>query len=134
MATDAEKQVYPNATPDGKTIPYDIGRPLGSWIASFLSASASAGLAFPTDWELVVLYATENCMIHFAEDEGDAEAEVATGTVLEDHQFVPKFTPISIILPYNGFSVRGLGANGTLYIQAYKRWQGVSINALMGQQ
>lgn len=128
MATEAEKSVYPNSTPSGEAIPYDVGEPKGLWITPFATA-ASAEKELPVSWEdqIVVLYATEDCVIAF----GDSVTLNLNQDVEKlDHQLIPRQTPVSIKLPARKFKTIRISADGLLYIQRYRRWQALSTEEL----
>lgn len=120
--TQAEEQVYPLATPEGKDIPFDVGDPIGLFITAF-TTGASAEKTLPTGFQIGVLYSTADMVIAFG-----------TGVTLNltpdvekvDHQFVPAGTPVSIHFPASAFKTIGVATSGTLYIQGYRRWKALS--------
>lgn len=121
----AGDQVYPLSTPDGKQIPYDLGEPTGLWITAFVAA-ASAEKTLPSGWEIVVLFANADCVVAFGED---VTLNLNVDEEKVNHQYVPAFTPISIKLPSLKFKTIRVSEDGTLYIQKYRKWQGLTNQA-----
>lgn len=126
MAT--EQQVYPLGVPPGNVVPFDLGDPIGLFITS-IADTASALRTMDDEWELVVLYATAQCIIAFG---ADPTLTIAENAVKEDHQIIPEYFPIAIKLPDHRFKVIGTeaGVTGKLYVQAYRRWQALTTEAL----
>lgn len=61
MAVD-DKQRYPQSTPDGEAIPFEIIRPLGLILVAF-SSVASANITIPAGAGFLVLRADADCLI-----------------------------------------------------------------------
>lgn len=121
--------VYPHSEPTGKAIPFDVGEPTGLYITAFVAA-ASAERTLSAAWEIVVLYATEDCVIGFG---SGVTLTLAQDVVKANHQFVPKQTPVSVKLPSNLFKVIRVSADGILYVQNYRRWQALSTELLQAR-
>ena len=120
MTTEAEESAYPLADPRGVPIPFDIGDPEGLWIAA-IGVAASSEKTLPSGWEIVVLYATQDCVIGFG---NNITLNLTADVEKADHQMVPAGYPVTIRLPSLKFKVIGTVA-GTLYIQKYRRWKAV---------
>jgi len=127
VTTEVERATYPLGAPPGIPIPFDIGEPKGLFITS-IGSSASALKTLTSTWEVIVLYATVDCVVAFG---SDPTLNLTEDTVKTDHQFVPAHSPVTIKLPDYRFKVIRIGAeDGKLYVQNYRRWQALTTEAL----
>lgn len=128
MTTEAEKSVYPLATPSGDSIPYDVGDPDALWISDF-TAAASAEKELPATWldSICVLYASEACVVGFVDT---LTLNLNVDTEKTKHLLLPKETPTSIKIPNRKFKMIGVSAAGKLYIQKFRRWQALTTETL----
>lgn len=124
--TEAEKSTYPLATPTGESIPFDIGLPEGLMLVDFVTA-ASGEKILPSDWEVVVFFATEYCVIAFGTG---VTLDLTRDVAKVNHAIIPKETPVSLKVPDAKFKVIRWTTDGTLFIQKYRRWQALATEVL----
>jgi hypothetical protein len=112
--------LYPHSAPDGTPIPFDIVRPLGL-IRQDFTAVASAEIAIPTNAELLLLMATQECLMQL----DGVVAIPANGVHTLGLIAIPGAT--AVVIEPNGaltFSVIRLGSDdGTLYVQTITKWK-----------
>lgn len=121
---------YPLSTADGQAIPLDVIRPNSSVSISFITSAGSTALSLPASVEIMVVYATQDCLIQFATSAAAATAYV-NGTIKTDSIFVPASTlmVISPIPEKVSFSIRGITADGNAYINFLEKWSGMSLQS-----
>lgn len=118
---------YPLSDPAGKAIPFDVGDPfLGLFSCTFATA-ASAEKTLGADWEIAVFWATEDCVVAFG---AGVTWSGAHDVVRANHLLVPRKTPTSIRLTTNKFKVARVSTDGVLFVQSFRRWQGISTETL----
>lgn len=121
---------YPLATADGQSIPLDVVRPNSSVQRSFTTGAGSTALSLPASTEVMVVYTDKDCLIQFA-----ASAAVATayvdGTIKADSFFIPASTLVvlSPIPEKPSFSLIGIAAAGTAYINFLEKWSGMALQS-----
>lgn len=118
--------LYPHSAPDGTPIPFDIVRPHGLIITPF-AAAAIDNIPIPASAELLVIQATHDCIIAI----GAAATVPAPGAFAANHFYI---TPgVTWILDHNAAAVFGVirasTSDGTLYINAVKKWKDLRKSA-----
>lgn len=121
---------YPLATADGQAIPLDVVRPNSSVQIALLTGAGSAALSLPTSTEVMVVYATQDCLIQFATTAAAATAFVA-GTIKTDSIFIPASTIIvlSPVPEKTSFSLIAISAAGSAYITFLEKWSGMALQS-----
>jgi hypothetical protein len=121
---------YPLATADGQAIPLDVVRPNSSVMRSFTTAAGSAALSLPVSTEVMVIYTDKDCIIQFAASAAVAAAYV-DGTIKADSFFIPSSTIVvlSPIPEKPSFSLIGIAAAGTAYINFLEKWSGMALQS-----
>lgn len=115
-------QRYPLSTPEGVAIPLDIMRPYG-YLRKGFSTVVSSNIPIPDELEIVLLYATEDCLVTFG---GNAEASV-DGIMQLNTVFIPKDMRICVAPTSTFFTVRGDALSGQLSVQFIDKWAGLVI-------
>lgn len=119
---------YPQSTPGGEPIPFEIIRPLGLIKKSFSDVAAS-NVALPDGADFLVLRATEDCLIQFTID--TAAALPADGVHVAGLLFLG-VGEVQVI-DHNAateFSVIRAGADsGILYIQTCSKYADIRKSA-----
>ena len=121
---------YPLSTSDGQAIPLDVIRPNSSVQIALVTGAGSAALSLPTSTEVMVVYATQDCLIQFATTDAAATAFVA-GTIKTDSIFIPASTIIvlSPVPEKTSFSLIALSAPGSAYITFLEKWSGMALQS-----
>lgn len=118
------KQRYPLSTLAGQPIPLDVIRPSGLIKASYLAASATAAVALPAGTELLLVRATTDCFIKFA----NSAATKPSSAITTDLLYLRR-GEIQVVSPMALFySVIGDTVNGDLFIQTLETWMSVSLD------
>lgn len=111
-------RLYPLTTPDGIPIPLDLIRLNGLGHISFTNADKE--FTIPAEVEILVLYATEDCIIAL-----DAAATIpADETYTENRMIVP--SEQILVIDKNGAEVLHairVSADGELWVIGVRAWQ-----------
>lgn len=121
MAEADTKQLYPQATPLGTPIPFEIVRPLGLIVQGFTDVAVS-NVAIPTTADFLILRATTPCYVQFTENVAAVDPANGTHTVglvyvdaeevlVIDHNAAPEFSVI-----------RATAENGDLIVQTCTKY------------
>lgn len=124
MAEADTKQLYPQATPLGTPIPFEIVRPLGVIKQAFTNVAAS-NITIPEDAGYLVLRADADCYVQLTTD--IVAAVPADGTHVDGLVFVGQNE--IVVIDHNAateFSVVRAGAtSGTLIVQTMQKYADV---------
>ena len=120
--TNIPSEQYPFATQDGKAIPLDILKPLGLLILPF-TTDAVASISLPESSAVAMMIASEACLISF----DHSLVTVPTNEFLSKVLLVPYNNVVSCSIPSLDIKVRGVDANGTLYVQLIEKWAGLAL-------
>lgn len=124
-------RIYPQSSPDGTPIPFDIGLPYGIFIAP-IAVAASSEYALPTDVDLVaVMEATCSAVISY---DGLAPS-ITEGALLSPASIVSAGASVSVYIPKGTtFQTKSLdgSSTGKLYISLFTPWEGLT-KAVLGR-
>lgn len=122
MAVADSAQRYPQATPDGQPIPFEIIRPLGLILQAFTSVPVNA-VAIPAGADFLVLESTQACLVRF----GANVTVPANGVHTTDLVYLS--ADVIKVIDHNAaasFSVVQAGAeSGTLYVQTCQKYSDI---------
>ena len=125
----ADADNYPQSSPAGDAIPFDIGYPYGLIIAP-IAVAAGAPIELPADAVLAVLCATCACVVSF----GDLtpSASVSEGVFLEDTAYIPAGGTLSIQVPklFLSFISADGSSTGKVYVSLFRAWQSLGKDLL----
>ena len=114
------RRLYPFATADGNSIPFEAMRPIGLTLVDFSHNVSTSIQDVVLAEELVFMYASDFCIVGF----GRLAVVPGVGAVEENLLFFPAAAGTALQVPADGVSVLGLGGeNGTLYIQKMEPWE-----------
>ena len=121
---------YPLATADGQSIPLDVVRPNSSVQLTIATGAGSTSLSLPASTEVMVIYATKDCLIQFAESAAVA-TPYTSGTIKADSFFIPASTlmVLSPIPEKTSFSLIALAEAGIAYINFLEKWSGMALQS-----
>lgn len=116
---------YPLSTRAGQAIPLDVIKPTFLQFVNFSFSSPSSPVSLPQNANIVLLRASEDCVIQF----GGSVAAVPAGgaSAISNCLFLATGEVQIISIPSSILSVIGISANGTLYIQGIEVWQNLSL-------
>lgn len=120
-----DRELYPLTTPGGQAIPFDVFRPFGLIIAD-IDASVTPDIVIPAGAELLLVIATQPCIVRFGETNAAIPAE---GTHDADSFFLPADTFV-ILDPNEAAELTAIGISATagkLYINTTKKWKDLQI-------
>lgn len=121
MTTAAERAAYPLSGPQGESIPHDVGDPQGLLIVAVTTGASSTEKNIPTDYEIITLYSTVECLVGF---DTAAAIDLTQNTHKEDHIILPAKTPTTIRNRWSTLRTYGTGtSSGVLYLQKWRRWE-----------
>lgn len=127
----ATPQRYPLSTADGGFIPLDVVSPLGVIVKNFLDDAAVQITTIPDGTPMLLLHATEDCTVEFA----DTEGTLGDGTVLANTVFVPAGLAITLAPPsYASVWVKGIENPGRLVIQLLDTWVVLALETQIGSR
>lgn len=116
--------LFPNSTPTGDSIPFDLLFPTALGVVDFTTA-VSASITLPTNAVLLSLRSTEDCIVRF----GAAASVPVTGTFVTDEVYVQVDEIVNIVAPAATFTVIGEFATGRLTIQVSQPWTALKVSA-----
>lgn len=120
--SDPDFSIYPNADQEGRALPFDVIRSLGTLRQAFTVTAANA-IAIPAGTEILVVYSDDDtpCYIQL----GGAAAVPSSGTYVADLHFIPASSMKCIdikgattfgIISYNSTA-------GVVHIEAAQQWR-----------
>lgn len=119
--------LYPQATPKGDSIPFEVIRPLGFLKQAFTSAAVN-GVVIPAAADLLVLRADQDCLVQL----GGNAVVPANGVHTLNLVFVGQGE--CVVIDHNAaatFGVIRLTADGTLTVQTLAKYRDVRKNISM---
>lgn len=120
MATPVE--LYPFATQDGKDIPLDIIKPLGTIMFSMTLSFVNCVL--PVKYNLSALFSTSAAYIDLT---GTASSAPVSGTDNVGWLYLPANTVLIAELPTITAKIRAVSAAGDLYITALQKYAALGL-------
>lgn len=117
----AEQELYPLASQEGRAIPFEVAEPVALAVIPFTD-TATAPLSFPTGSEIVVILSSEPCIIAF----GKTVPTITNDTFHTDCAMIPADALVYLKIPADKESisvVRDGSTNGTAKIQVYRTWR-----------
>ena len=118
---------YPNSTPEGSIIPFDVGVPYGLYIVSVTGAALVAARKLPVDASLCTAMATVRSILSF---EGTAPA-VTEDTFQSNFILLPANKLVHFVLPSNIFNCISAAAEvGKIYLQLWTPFQATGVASL----
>lgn len=121
MTTEAEKQLYPLSTQEGNFVPLEVAEAIAYASIAFTNVATSP-LAFPSKAEVIMVLATEPCLIAF----GKPAAIPADATFDLDVAMIPKDSFVYLVIPKDKETIsviRDGTVNGTIRVQVYRAWK-----------
>lgn len=114
------RDLYPFSTSDGKVIPLDIIRPVGTLRLAFTSGVASATATLDSLYPIVVLKASADCFVSLG-----GIAVVPNETLVPNltHLFAGDTEVIAARL--DSITVIGDGTSGNLTVTVIEQWAGL---------
>ena len=114
--------LFPNASPTGDSIPFDLLFPTAVGVVDFLT-SVSGEVILPAGSVILSLRSTADCYINF----GVAASIPVSGSFVDNQVYVQVDEVVHIVAPYGALTVIGETAAGRLTIQVSQPWTAVKV-------
>lgn len=115
-------ELYPFSTQDGKNIPLDIVKPLGTILFSMTTSFAACVL--PAKYNLSALFSTVAVYIDLT---GTAVSAPVSGVDNIGWLYLPANTVLIAELPTITAKIRAVSASGDLYITALQKYAALGL-------
>lgn len=114
---------YPLTTQDGVAIPLDIIKPSGL-IFQALTSSAWTSITIPLKTDLVMLKASEDCILDMT---GLAAIAFVEGAYNAKALYLPKGFVVAVAIDPGVIKARAVSTATVLYIQGIYKWAALSL-------
>jgi hypothetical protein len=119
---------YPFSAKDGTPIPLDVVRPYGVLRKDFNSSTGTAAEALPADVEVLMIRATEDCFIKFANSAATKPVSATPSVLVEDLLYLQKNELQVVSPPALYYSIIGDATSGTVTLQLLETWASISLD------